>query len=57
MKQILLFILLGISTNSWAQDIKGRVVEEVDGKKVGIPGANVFWAGTTEGQVTDEKGN
>lgn len=57
MKRILLFILLGISATGWAQDIKGRVVEEVDGKKVGIPGANVFWAGTTEGQVTDEKGN
>lgn len=49
----LLFAGLGVS----AQDLKGKVVEESGGKKVGLPGANVYWAGTTEGVVTDPDGN
>lgn len=49
----LLFAGLGVS----AQELKGKVVEENGGKKVGLPGANVYWAGTTEGVVTDPDGN
>lgn len=41
----------------YGQDVKGRVVEHNGTKKVGLPGANVYWAGTTEGAVTDEGGH
>ena len=57
MRYLFLFILLGISLSSFAQDIKGKVVEQNKEGKTGLPGANVHWAGTTEGIVTDENGN
>lgn len=45
---------MGMATT--AQSIRGRVVEENEGKKVSLPGANVVWEGTTEGVVTDGDG-
>jgi outer membrane receptor for ferrienterochelin and colicin len=37
--------------------IKGRVVEQLqDGSEVNIPGANVYWEGTTIGVATNDKG-
>ena len=49
MKLFSLMVLLCASLGGYAQDIKGRVVEQENGKKVGLPGANVYWAGTTDG--------
>lgn len=39
-----------------AQEIRGRVVENVSGKKIFLPGANVVWAGTTKGVTTNDNG-
>ena len=57
MKLFSLMVLLCASLGGYAQDIKGRVVEQENGKKVGLPGANVYWAGTTDGVVTDAEGH
>lgn len=57
MKYLFFTILLCIGWGGYAQDIEGRVVENQEGKKIGLPGANVYWAGTTKGVVTDEHGN
>lgn len=42
MKLFSLMVLLCASLGGYAQDIKGRVVEQENGKKVGLPGANVL---------------
>lgn len=57
MKYLYLLLLLcsGLTLN--AQQIKGRVVENVAGEKQGLPGANVYWMGTMSGAVTDDKGD
>ncbi len=53
---IVFFMLTGMILH--AQDIKGVVYEKTDhGHKHPLTGANVFWAGTQTGTVTDEKGN
>ena len=57
MKHIIVIVLLCTSLGAYAQKIKGRVVEISDGKEYTLPGANVHWAGTTEGVVTDADGN
>ena len=60
MKKILLIAIVFIATaDIKAQDknIKGRVLEKLqDGSEVGIPGANVYWEGTTVGVATNDKG-
>jgi outer membrane receptor for ferrienterochelin and colicins len=59
MKKILIVAMVLIATvNTKAQEkIKGRVVEQLqDGSEVGIPGANVYWEGTTIGVATNDKG-
>ena len=56
MKYIVLGILMSISVYASAQDVRGRVVEQTEEGKVGLPGANVFWAGTSEGGGTDTEG-
>ena len=38
MKLFSLMVLLCASLGGYAQDIKGRVVEQENGKKVGLPG-------------------
>lgn len=52
----LVLVLLCISVSGYAQELKGRVVEKNGEEKSGLPGANVYWSGTTEGVVTDEEG-
>jgi len=48
-------ILNGFSAK--AQTVTGTVWEkDSDGKAVGLPGANVFWLGTTKGTFTNETG-
>ena len=60
MKKILLIAMVLIATtNTKAQEkkIKGRVVEQLqDGSEVSIPGANVYWEGTTIGVATNSEG-
>lgn len=40
-----------------AQEITGRILEKTPEGKIGLPGANVLWLGTTKGVVTDDNGN
>lgn len=39
------------------EHIEGTVYEEVDGKKVPLPGVNVYWKIVNEGTVTDANGH
>lgn len=56
MRYLFLLAFLGLCASAVAQDLKGRVVEVENGKKIGLPGANVVWLGTTQGVVTDGDG-
>jgi outer membrane receptor for ferrienterochelin and colicins len=58
-KVIMIAIVLIATINTKAQNkIKGRVVEQLkDGSEIPIPGANVYWEGTTIGAATDGEGN
>ena len=58
-KIIIIAIILIASLDTKAQKhIKGKVVEIVkDGSEIPIPGANVYWQGTTIGAATKEDGN
>ena len=55
-KIIIIAIVLIASLNTKAQNqIIGKVVEIVkDGSELPIPGANVYWEGTTIGAATSE---
>lgn len=65
-KYICVVILTLVGLEVYAQKLTGRVLEKVEGKnettdggekaKSGIPGANVYWLGSTRGTVTDENG-
>ena len=57
-KIIIIAIVLIASLNTKAQEyIKGKVVEIVrDGSELPIPGANVYWEGTTIGVASDQNG-
>lgn len=57
LKYIFLIILGCAGFAGYAQDVKGRVVEMQGKDRSGLPGANVHWAGTTQGIVTDADGN
>ncbi len=57
MKYFCFLVFLCAAVGSYAQEIRGKVVEKNGEGKIGLPGANVYWLGTTEGVVTDEKGN
>ena len=59
--RIILFIctMTGVLTNLSvrSQTVQGTVWEkDAGGKETGLPGANVFWLGTTKGTFTDEAG-
>jgi len=60
MKKVLIIAMALIATvNTKAQEkkIKGRVVEQLqDGSEVSIPGANVYWEGTTIGVASNQNG-
>ena len=59
MKKIVIIAIMLIATiNTKAQEkIKGRVVELTkDGSETPIPGANVYWEGTTIGVATNAEG-
>ena len=55
-----LIVLLGLNVAALkAQNgiVRGKVVSESNGTKSALVGANVFWANTSIGTVTDENGN
>lgn len=56
MKYLFFMILWCVGTYAYAQEFRGRVVEEIASGKAGLPGASVYWSGTTEGVGTDEDG-
>ena len=58
-KIIMIAIVLIAGVNLKAQNqINGNVVENGEnGEELLIPGANVYWEGTTTGVATDENGN
>ncbi|MEP7264888.1 MAG: TonB-dependent receptor [Bacteroidota bacterium] len=52
-----IFICLIFCCNSLiAQNIKGKIYDKSGGKKQPLPGASVYWSGTTKGTVADENG-
>lgn len=57
MRFLFLAILVSVGFSVAGQQVKGRVWELMNGKKHPIPGANVYWSGTTEGSATDENGH
>ncbi|MDL2251510.1 TonB-dependent receptor [Odoribacter sp. OttesenSCG-928-J03] len=58
MRYLLLIILIIGGLNTQAQEIHGRVIDKgPDGQVSGLPGANVYWQGTTDGVGTDMEGN
>lgn len=57
MKYICFCLFLFIGTGGYTQEIRGRVIEILSGKKQPLPGANVYWLGTTHGAVADADGN
>lgn len=58
MKYILLLFLIGWGTAGalFAQELRGRVLEAGKEGNTGLPGANVYWLGTSVGVVTDADG-
>lgn len=56
MKRVILFLALYSSFSCLANPIKGKVFGFENNEKVALPGANIYWAGTTAGTRTDENG-
>lgn len=56
MRCVYTFLLVLLVCDVYAQQLKGRVLGEDAGGRTGLPGANVYWAGTTRGVVTDADG-
>lgn len=54
MKRILLLFMFFSLSNSFAQVVKGRVFDE---NKQPLPGANIYFDGTTIATISDENGN
>lgn len=55
-KFILAALLVGIGMCAQAQQIGGTVFEMRAGKKITLPGANIYWEGTQTGTSTDGDG-
>lgn len=56
MKNLLILFILCWNYAVSAQTIKGVVYEMSENGPVGLPAANVYWEGTTQGVVTDVEG-
>ena len=54
---ILLSVMLFASTLKAQEQLKGKILEVLDGKELPLPGANVYWLNTTIGAMTDENGD
>ena len=59
MKWLFLSLFIIVLGHLPAQDllIKGKIQEETTDGMLALPGANIFWQGTTEGSTSDEHGN
>ena len=53
MRNLFIIMCLLASVGLQAQTIKGRVMEETEDGEVALPGANVYWVGTSKGSVSD----
>ena len=51
MRNLFIVMCLLASVGLQAQTIKGRVMEETENGEVALPGANVYWVGTSKGSV------
>ena len=50
-------LIILFASLSRAQSVSGLIYEKMqDGKRGSLPGVNVYWAGTTLGTFTDDKG-
>ncbi|MBC8004944.1 MAG: carboxypeptidase-like regulatory domain-containing protein, partial [Verrucomicrobia bacterium] len=56
MKRVILFLALYSSFTCLANPIKGKVFGYENSEKITLPGANIYWAGTTIGTMADENG-
>ena len=56
MRNLFIIMCLLASVGLQAQTIKGRVMEETEDGEVALPGANVYWVGTSKGSVSDANG-
>ena len=56
MRNLFIIVCLFASIGLQAQTIKGRVMEETENGEVALPGANVYWVGTSKGAVSDANG-
>ena len=57
MKKVIICSIFLISFLMQSQEqLKGKVLEFVDGKEQPLPGANVYWLNTSIGTMTDEDG-
>ena len=56
MRNLFIVMCLLASVGLQAQTIKGRVMEETENGEVALPGANVYWVGTSKGSVSDANG-
>ncbi|MDY4042965.1 MAG: TonB-dependent receptor [Marinifilaceae bacterium] len=56
MRYLYWLVCLFMFSSAQAQMIRGRVMEKADDMESPLAGANVYWAGTTKGVVTDANG-
>ncbi|NNE30902.1 MAG: TonB-dependent receptor [Winogradskyella sp.] len=54
-KLIILFVLLPVFAFS-QESLKGQILESSNAKESPLPGANVYWAGSSVGSITNEDG-
>ncbi|MBO3115888.1 TonB-dependent receptor [Winogradskyella sp. DF17] len=52
MRQIIIFIVLVVSQLSAQEQLKGVVLESSSSKELPLPGANVYWSGSSVGTIT-----
>ena len=56
MKFLCILFFCCIGRLAYTQQLEGRVWEENAGVKNVLPGANVYWVGSTVGATTDQEG-
>ncbi len=55
-KSIAIFMLILAPVFAFSNNYKGKVLEKKDNKELPLTGVNVYWAGTTIGAITNDKG-
>ncbi len=56
MKRVIVLLLIFLTVYGYANPIKGKVFGLDNGVKNILPGANIYWAGTNSGTITNENG-